>query len=128
MEVPRLWVQLGLQLSAYTTTTQNLSLLDLHVSSGQHQILNPRPRPGIEPASLWILVGFVPVESQGELPIAHIFFFFFCLFRVTPSAYAGSQAMGQIRAAAVGLHHNHSNVGSKPPLPPTPQLMAMPDP
>ena len=24
-----------------------------------------------------------------------------------------------------GLHHSHSNVGSKPPLRPTPQLMAM---
>ena len=43
MEVPRLGVQLGLQLPAYTTATarQDLSLIcDLHHSSRQHRILN----------------------------------------------------------------------------------------
>ena len=37
-------------------------------------------------------------------------------------------ARGQIRAASVGLHHSHSNAGSKPQLPPIPQLAAMLDP
>ena len=32
-----------------------------------------------------------------------------CLFRATPTAYGGSQARSQIRAAAAGLHHSHSN-------------------
>ena len=41
-------------------------------------------------------------------------------------AYGGSQARGQIRAVAAGLHH--SNTGSKMNLPPIPQLMATPDP
>ena len=38
---------------------------------------------------------------------------FFCLFRAEPTAYAGSQARGQIGAAAAGLHHSHSNARSK---------------
>ena len=44
MEVPKLWVELQLQLSAYTTVTeaQGLShICDLHHSSWQRWILNP---------------------------------------------------------------------------------------
>ena len=55
-------------------------------------------------------------------------FLFFGLFRAAPVAYGGSQARGLIRAEATGLHHSHSNVGSKPYLQPTPQLTATPDP
>ena len=55
------------------------------------------------------------------------FFFFFCLFRATLVAYGSSQARGQIRAAAVGLHHSHSSSGSELRLWPTPQPMAPPD-
>ena len=40
------------------------------------------------------------------------FFFFFCPFRVSPSAYRSSQDGGQIRAVAAGLHHSHGNAGS----------------
>ena len=40
----------------------------------------------------------------------------------------GSQARGPIRAVAASLHQSHSNMGSKPHLQPTPQLMATPDP
>ena len=43
-------------------------------------------------------------------------------------AYRGSQARGQIRAVAAGLHHSHSNAGSKLHLGPLSQLMATPDP
>ena len=56
-----------------------------------------------------------------------IYLVFFCLFRTTPTAYGGSQAMGQIGAVASGLCQRHSNVGSKPNLRPTPQLTATPD-
>jgi len=56
-----------------------------------------------------------------------IFFFFFAFFRAAFAAYGGSHARGQIRAAAAGLHHSHSNKGSKPHLKPAPQLMALPD-
>ena len=48
--------------------------------------------------------------------------FFFLLFRATLVAYGGSQASGQIRATASGLHHSHSNTGSETHLRPTPQL------
>ena len=47
-----------------------------------------------------------------------------CLFRAALLAYGGSQARGQIRTAAAGLHYR----GSEPRLQPTPQLTAMPDP
>ena len=39
--------------------------------------------------------------------------FFSLLFRATSAAYEDSQARGPIRAIAVGLHHSHSNAGSK---------------
>ena len=50
------------------------------------------------------------------------------IFRALPVAYGGSQARGQIGGVAAGLCQSHSNLGSKPRLWPTPQLMAMPDP
>ena len=53
---------------------------------------------------------------------------FFLLFRAASMAYGGSQASSQIGAAAAGLHHSHSNSGSKPCLQPTPQLTEIPDP
>ena len=43
-------------------------------------------------------------------------------------AHGGSEARGQIRAAAASLHHSHTNTGSELCLQPTPQLMAMLDP
>ena len=55
--------------------------------------------------------------------------FFFLLFRATPMAYGGgSQTRGPIGTTAASLHHSLSNAGSEPRLPPTPQLMVMPDP
>ena len=41
------------------------------------------------------------------------FFFFFCLFRITPAGFRNSQARGQIWVTAASLHHSHSNRGSK---------------
>ena len=55
------------------------------------------------------------------------FFFFFCFLGPHSMAYESSQATGQIRAGAAGLHHSHSNSRSKPCLWPMPQLTAMPD-
>ena len=56
-------------------------------------------------------------------------FVLFCLlFRAEPAAYGSSQARGPIGVAAIGLYHNHSNIGSKLHLGPTPQLVAMPGP
>ena len=50
------------------------------------------------------------------------------LLYATPAALGGSQARGQIRAVAPGLHDSHSNARSELYLPPTPQLMATLDP
>ena len=48
-------------------------------------------------------------------------FFFIIIFSVSPAAYRGSQARGQIRAVAASLHHNQSNARSELRLRPTPQ-------
>ena len=60
----------------------------------------------------------------------YLFLFFFFVFLPflgpLPAAYGGSQARGQIRAVAAGLHH--SNAGSELRLQPTPQLTATPYP
>ena len=51
------------------------------------------------------------------------------LFFLKESAtYGSSQARGRTGAAAVGLHHRHSNAGSKQHLQPPPQLVTMPEP
>ena len=47
-----------------------------------------------------------------EYSIYFFFPFLLLLFVASPAAYGGSQARGQIRAAANGLHHSHSNTGS----------------
>ena len=70
MEIPRLGVELELQLQAYTaaTATPNWSrICDLHHISWQYWILNPLIRPGVEPMSSWILVGFISAVPQWEL-------------------------------------------------------------
>ena len=71
MEVPRLGVSSEIQLPVYAraTATRDLSrVFDLHHSSRQRQILNPRTRPGIESATSWLLVRFVSSAPQQELP------------------------------------------------------------
>ena len=60
--------------------------------------------------------------------LTYVYFIIIFFFRAIPTACGGSQARGRIRATASGLHHRHSNVGSKLSLWPTPQLMAMLDP
>ena len=61
------------------------------------------------------------------LEVISFFFFFLLVFRAALTVYGGSQARGRIGAVAACLHHSHSNVGSKPSLRPTLQLMAMLD-
>ena len=73
-------------------------------------------------------MGFAVVLFLFLFFFVFVFVFVFCLFRVTPTTYGGSQARGPIRALAAGLHHGHSNAGSKLCLQPAPQLTATPDP
>ena len=73
MDIPRLGVELEMQLPNYTTATAmpDLSCIcNLHHSSRQNaRSLTHWERPGIEPASWWILVGFISTELQWELPL-----------------------------------------------------------
>ena len=77
-------------------------------------------------SSDWIV--FIDLPSSSLILFLKKKNFFFCLFRAATMAYGSSQARGQIRATAGGLHHSHSNTGSEPHLQPTPQFMAMLDP
>ena len=65
--VPRLGVELELQLQAYATVTAMWNLIhvcDLHHSLWQYQILNPLSKAGMELVSSWILAGFVTAKPQ----------------------------------------------------------------
>ena len=63
--------------------------------------------PGATPLSWW---GTNFLRTKDSLSV------FACLFRVAPAACGGSQASGQIGAAAAGLCHSHSKARSKPSL------------
>ena len=69
-EVPRLGVKSELQLLAYTIATAMQDprcTCALHHSYGNARSLIHSARPGIEPASSWMLVGFLTAEPQWEL-------------------------------------------------------------
>ena len=60
-------------------------------------------------------------SSIWEEPSFHYSGMCVCVcFRATLVAYGSSQARGQIRAVASGLHHSHSNMGSELHLQATP--------
>ena len=60
---------------------------------------------------------------QSSRPTFYLFYLYFCFPGLhTQHMEESSQAMDQIKAALAGLHHSHSNTGSKPNLQPTPQL------
>ena len=56
------------------------------------------------------------ISNSAVFQFLHILtssFFFFCLFRATPAACGSPQAQGRMGTVAAGLHHSHSNMGSK---------------
>ena len=65
---------------------------------------------------------------QDNILLLHIIVFILIFFRAPHVAYGSSQARGLIRDTAAGLHHSHSNAGSKMHLRPIPQLSARLDP
>ena len=70
MEVPRLGVEMELQLSVYTTATamwEPSRIYNLHHSCDNTRSLTNSARLGIEPTSLWIPGRFVTAKPQGEL-------------------------------------------------------------
>ena len=63
-----------------------------------------------------------PIWRAGRDTHLFLLLLLFFFFRAAPAAYGSSQAEDLIGAAAAGLHHSHSNMGSEPHLQPTPQL------
>ena len=64
MEVPRLGVDMELQLPAYTTAT---AMPDSNTTTQSNaRSLTHWARPGIEPTTSWLLVGFVYAAPQQE--------------------------------------------------------------
>ena len=77
MQIPRLGAESELQLRVYTpaTATPDLSLIcDLPYTTahGNAGSLTHCTRPGIEPASAWILEGFITAEPQWELQLGFL--------------------------------------------------------
>ena len=70
VEVSKIGVESELQLLAYTTTHNN-------ARSPSHRV-----EPGIEPASSWILVGFLTAVPQWELPKLSLLLKSFACLRV----------------------------------------------
>ena len=69
-EVPRLGVQLELQLPAYPTATADPSLVfNRHRSPRQHRLLNPLSKAGLEPVSSWnwSTTSLLTTEPRREL-------------------------------------------------------------
>ena len=66
---------------------------------------------------VWWSCDFLKYQCGGKK-------FFFFVFSAAPATYGGFQLRGQIRAAAAGLLHSHSNMGYKPYLQPIPKLTA----
>ena len=70
-EVPRLGVESELQLWAYATAIAAWDpsrICDLHTAHGNPGSPTHGARPGIEPTSSQILIGFISAVPQGELP------------------------------------------------------------
>ena len=77
---------------------------------------------------LYYIPDISPLSDMWFTDIFSCSLFFFFPFRAAHVVYGGSQARGQIGAAAAGQCHSHSNAGSKPHLQPILHLTAMPDP
>ena len=81
----------------------NIGYATYTIAHGNTRSLTHWARPGIEPSSSWMLVGFTSTVPQREL-LKNFFFSLFLFFRAAPMAYESSQASGLIGATAAGLH------------------------
>ena len=57
-------------------------------------------------------INFQGMNSPKSLLLLLLLLLLLCLLKAAPVAYGSSQARGRIGAAAAGLYHSHSNVGS----------------
>ena len=90
MEVPRLGVDLEPRLLACATATSNIRS-KLHLRPAPQFTATPDPlihwaRPGIEPTTLWFLIGFISTAPRWELQICY-----FCM-RIIPSLWSDNSA------------------------------------
>ena len=69
MQIPGLGVESELQLPAYTTQQGKIRAASVTYTAAHTNAdsLTHWVRPGIEPATSWLLVGFVSTEPQWEL-------------------------------------------------------------
>ena len=107
----------------------------VHVSLNLQSSLDRCPGVGLLGLMIVLYLGFYLFLKFLKITwnlignYCHTFIFYFFVFlRASSMAYGDSQARGWIGATATGLHHSDSNLGSKPHLWPTPQLMAVQDP
>ena len=87
---------------------------DLHHSSQQHQLFNSLSEARDQTYILMdtnLVLNLLRHDGNPRANILSYFIITFFFFRAAPAAYGSSQARGQIRAAATGLCHSHSNVG-----------------
>ena len=77
---------------------------------GNARSLTQCMRPGIEPTSSWILIGFITAEPQQELPLCVLYFIL--IFKAAPAVPGSSWARGRIRAAASPYATSCGNAGS----------------
>ena len=64
-------------------------------------------------ATAWKNLEKIKPSESSKSQDSTFFFLSFCLFRAIHEAYGSSQARGPTGAVAAGLHHSHSNTGSK---------------
>ena len=113
---------------SYATLWMNLTTWR-YVKEARHKKTN----------TMWFYLDKVPrvvkrIEAESRMVAARVWCqrekreWVFLVLRATPLAYGGSQARGQMGAAAASLPHSHSNAGPEPHLWPIPQLTAMPNP
>ena len=72
----------GCSFPAYTTATETMDLsrvCNLHHSSWQPKYLTDWAKPGIKPASSWILVRFITTKPWQDLPWFY-FYYMLCHF------------------------------------------------
>ena len=143
MEVPRVGVELELQLPAYATA---IATPDLSWVCGQHHShCNTRSEPRLQPMSqltttrdpspaewgqglnlhphkdnvrsltCWATMGTPITFKKSFYFIFYLFLLFiiFLLFRAASIAHGSSQPRWQIRAVAAAPRHTHSNAGSE---------------
>ena len=91
------------------------------------QSLNVRCDSSVSWIKWWLPHRWLEAENNTNIQLP-AFFFFFCLFRATPTAYGNSQATGQIGTASCQPTPQPQQHGIRDMLWPTPQLTTTMDP